>query len=189
MNMTQQAYAPAPAWYAPPQEWYPPPPPPPPKPTWWKRRWIWLTSVSVAVVVAGGAWFCVAYNTHQQELRVAHQQQVAAQQAEQQRQAAEQQRQVAEQARQAAEAKQLADAAQVKSDMQTTLDNDPTFGPCHLVVSDVRLVKADGNHYDGIATVHGPRGINHSVMVHVTVDDTNIMWRTDSGAFLWAAYE
>jgi hypothetical protein len=187
--MTQQAYGPAPAWYAPPQEWYPPPPPPPPKPTWWKRRWIWLTSVSVAVVVAGGAWFCVAYNTHQQELRVAHQQQVAAQAAEQQRQAAEQARQAAEQAAAKAAAQQLADAEQVKTDMQATLDRDPDFASYHFVVTQVRLVKADANHYDGIATVHGSRGIDHQVMLHVTVDGTNIMWRTDQGAFLWAVYE
>jgi hypothetical protein len=80
--MTQQAYGPAygpaPEWHGPPQEWYDPTPPP--KPTsWWKRRWIWWTAIIVAAAVAGMAWFCVAYNTHQQELRVAHQQQVAAQ--------------------------------------------------------------------------------------------------------------
>ena len=182
------SYPPAQEWY-PPQPPVPPQPPIPPKPTWWKRHWVWLTSVSVALVVAGGVWGSVAYNTHQHELQVQHEQQVAAQQAEQKRQAEEQARQAAEQAAAQAAAKVAADAAAVKADMQTTLDSDSTFASYHLVVTDVRLVKADNNHYDGIAVIHGPRGIPHNVILHVTVDDTTFMWRTDQGAFLWVTYE
>lgn len=189
--MTQQAYAygPPPGWYAPPppsQEWYPVPPPSKP---WWKRRWIWVTSISAALVVAGGVWGCIAYNTHQQELRVAHQQQVAAQQAEQQRQAAERAAEQQRQAEEAAAAQQRADADAVKVDMQRTLDSDPDMAPYHFVFTEVHLVRAGDNHYDGIATVHDFRGIDHSVIVHVTRDNTGIMWHTDQGAFAWAMYE
>ena len=141
--MTQQAYAPAygpaPEWHGPPQEWYDPTPPP--KPTsWWKRRWIWWTAIIVAAVVAGSAGASVAYNTHQHDLQVAHEQQVAAQAAEQARQAAEQ----AAAAQAALEAAQAALADQVKTSIQATLDSDSYFTQYHLVVTQVKLVPQSG---------------------------------------------
>jgi len=196
MTITQPQPIPYPPYsgysYPPPQEWYPPPPPAPPKPTWWKRPWVWLTSLSVAVVVVGGVWGSIAYDTHQQELRVAHEQQVAAQAAEHQRQVEEQARQAAEQAAAQAAAHQAAITEDIRADLQRQLDNDPDMGPYHIVVTEVHLVKADNSHYDGIATVHtnwrGP-GRDHSVMLHVTEDDHGLMWHTDPGQFAWLAYE
>ena len=80
-------------------------------------------------------------------------------------------------------------SAQVKEDMQHQLDTDSHFGPYHLQVEKVELVNKTGNQYEGIATVRGAKGIDHSVPVEVTADGDYILWKTEPRAFAWAILE
>ena len=78
---------------------------------------------------------------------------------------------------------------EVKTSLQHYLDADSDFAKYHLVVTDVTVIKADGNRYDGLATVHGAKSGDHKVVVHVTAGDSGGMWQTDNGAFLWVVGE
>ena len=77
----------------------------------------------------------------------------------------------------------------VKSSTQQDLDADSNFAKYHLVVEKVDVVKQTGNQYEGLATVRGPKGVDHQVRIEVTVDGDKSMWHTDPGAFVWAALE
>jgi hypothetical protein len=78
---------------------------------------------------------------------------------------------------------------QVKTSMQQTLDTDPQFARFHLVVSKVDVMHKSDNDYAGLAVVHGPKNVDHTVAVHVTSDGDRVMWQSDPGAFTWAALE
>ena len=148
------------------------------------KKIITAAAFIVAAVIGAVIWAGVASNNHQQA------QQRATQTAQQQQvdawYAAQQQQQAAAQAAQ----QQQALGAQVQSSLQNQLDTAAFFRQLHLKVTDVSLVRADPSRYDGIATVCGPSGAAHKVLVHVTVDATGaMMWHTDQGAFLWAVDE
>jgi hypothetical protein len=151
------------------------------------KKIITTAAFIVAAVIGAVIWAGVASNNHQQA------QQRATQTAQQQQQqadawyAAQRQQQAAAQA---AQQQQQALGVQVQLSLQNQLDTAAFFRQLHLKVTGVSLVRADPSRYDGIATVCGPSGAAHNVLVHVTVDATGaMMWHTDQGAFLWAVDE
>lgn len=77
----------------------------------------------------------------------------------------------------------------VKASMQSTLDTDAGFASFDLTVRSVTLVKAQGNEYDGLAKVSTPTGPERTVAVHVTFDGEQMLWKTEPGAFMFAAQE
>jgi hypothetical protein len=79
--------------------------------------------------------------------------------------------------------------SKVKTSMQQTFDTDQKLAQYHLVVSKVDVIHKSGNEYEGLAVVHSPKNVDHNVAVHVTAEVGRIMWRSDPGAFTWAALE
>jgi protein involved in sex pheromone biosynthesis len=78
----------------------------------------------------------------------------------------------------------------VKRSMQQTLSTDANFfSDYHLQVLKVVVVKTSGNEYQGMATVRTPKGTETDVPVQVTADGANVQWKTEPGAFLFAAQE
>ena len=80
-------------------------------------------------------------------------------------------------------------AATVRASMQRDLDNDPDLGKLGLKVVEVNLVNKAGNEYKGIATVKTRDGATHEVPVDVTADESNVLWETPPGAFVFAVEE
>lgn len=70
---------------------------------------------------------------------------------------------------------QVADS--VKQSMQQQFDTDPRWSQYGLYVTEVRLIKASGNEYHGMATVQTRNGTQHEVSVNVTADSSNVMWQ------------
>lgn len=76
-------------------------------------------------------------------------------------------------------------SVQVRGLLQKKLD-EPEMAEFHLKVDRVTLIHEDGHKYEGIATIEMD-GTTHDVPVHVVADGDNMMYQTDSGAFLFAA--
>ncbi len=66
--------------------------------------------------------------------------------------------------------------------MQQTFDTDPRFVQYHLVVSKVDVLKQNGNQYQGMAVVHGTKGIDHQIPIDITAEGDKILWHSDPGA-------
>jgi hypothetical protein len=78
---------------------------------------------------------------------------------------------------------------EVEQSMQEKFDSDPKFSKYDIRVEKVALVKESGNKYDGIATVHTPGSSDHEVSIDVVADRSNMMWKTQPGAFLFLIQE
>jgi maltose-binding protein MalE len=77
----------------------------------------------------------------------------------------------------------------VQQSMQQELDTNPDFSTYDLHVVKVVVIKASGNQYEGLATVRTKSGAEHAVSVDVTTDGEQIMWKTEPGAFVFAAQD
>ena len=73
--------------------------------------------------------------------------------------------------------------------MQQTFDTDSRFAQYHLVITKVDVLKQNGNQYQGMATVHGAKGIDHQVPIDITAEGDKILWRSEPGAFVWIVME
>ncbi|WP_293001559.1 hypothetical protein [Mycobacterium sp.] len=80
-------------------------------------------------------------------------------------------------------------STEVKESMQQTFRSDPNFSKYQLTVSKVDVMHKSGNDYEGLATVHSPKPVDHQVAIHVTAEGDKMMWQSDPGAFVWAAME
>lgn len=78
---------------------------------------------------------------------------------------------------------------QVRDSMQETLTTDPNFSDFEMVVVKVQLDEPSGGTYRGVATIKTPRGTERDVPVEVTVDGGDVKWKTEPGAFSFAAEE
>lgn len=78
---------------------------------------------------------------------------------------------------------------QVRDSMQETLTTDPNFSDFEMVVVKVELDEPSGGTYRGVATIKTPRGTERDVPVEVTVDGGDVKWKTEPGAFSFAAEE
>lgn len=77
---------------------------------------------------------------------------------------------------------------QIMDSMQEEFTTNRDLPP--LQVQNVELVHADGNRYEGIATVRSLKGTVRRVPVHVTADDDGRgLWQIDQGALMWAQLE
>jgi hypothetical protein len=79
--------------------------------------------------------------------------------------------------------------SKVKTSIQQTIDTDQQLARYHLVVSKVDVIHKSGNEYEGLAVVHSPKNVDHDIAVHVSWEGGRVMWRSDPGAFTWAALE
>jgi hypothetical protein len=73
--------------------------------------------------------------------------------------------------------------------MQHQLDTDQGLAQYHLSVQKVTVILEFGNDYQGLATIRTTKGTERDVPIHVTAVKDNVIWRTDPGAFLFAAQE
>jgi len=73
--------------------------------------------------------------------------------------------------------------------MQKAFDTDSRFAPYHLQVEKVDVAKRTGNQYEGIAVVRSAKGIDHDVLVQVTVEHTQVIWKTKPDAFAFLVME
>jgi hypothetical protein len=80
-------------------------------------------------------------------------------------------------------------SSQVQDSMQEMLTTDPNFSDFEMVVVKVQLEEPSGSEYEGVATVKTPRGTERDVPVEVTADGSDVQWRTEPGAFSFAAEE
>jgi hypothetical protein len=71
-----------------------------------------------------------------------------------------------------------------KRSMQQTFDIYAELQDAHLKVTDVRVLKRDGKRYLGVARVIHD-GTIRDVPVQMTVDGSNVLWKTERGAFLF----
>jgi hypothetical protein len=78
---------------------------------------------------------------------------------------------------------------QVRESMQETLTNDPNFSDFEMVVVKVHLDEPSGTEYNGVATIKTAKGTEREVPVEVTADGSDLQWRTEPGAFGFAAQE
>lgn len=79
--------------------------------------------------------------------------------------------------------------ATVKESMQQQLSTDSSFSQYHLQVQSVEVVNKSGNQYEGMAVVRSTNGIDHNVMIEVTVDGDRVLWQSPPGSFAFAALE
>ena len=77
----------------------------------------------------------------------------------------------------------------VRDSMQETLTNDPNFSDIEMVVVKVHLDEPSGTEYNGVATIKTAEGTEREVPVEVTADGSDLQWRTEPGAFGFAAQE
>jgi len=80
-------------------------------------------------------------------------------------------------------------ADRVRQSMQHQLDTDQGLAQYHLSVHKVTVILEFGNDYQGLATIRTKKGTERDVPIHVTAVKDNVIWRTDPGAFLFAAQE
>jgi hypothetical protein len=71
-----------------------------------------------------------------------------------------------------------------KRSMQQTFDIYAELQDAQLKVIDVRVLERDGERYSGIARVIHD-GTTHDVPVEMTVDGSNVFWKTERGAFMF----
>lgn len=74
----------------------------------------------------------------------------------------------------------------VKTSMQEKFDSDPQFKDSHMTVTSVQVLKQGDNKFQGIAKITH-EGASHDVLVEITADRNNVIWRTDPGAFMFLA--
>jgi hypothetical protein len=86
--------------------------------------------------------------------------------------------------KEADEARTLSLETQVKNNMQEFFDNPANNYPLRITVSEVQLVKESDGKYEGIATMQMAGYSVHQVLVHVSADGRNVLWRIDPGALL-----
>ena len=75
-------------------------------------------------------------------------------------------------------------AESTKASMQQTFDIFGELRDAQLTVTDVQVLKRDGNRCQGIAKVIHD-GTTHDVPVDMTVDGSNVLWKTKRGAFMF----
>jgi hypothetical protein len=80
-------------------------------------------------------------------------------------------------------------AGRVQQSVQHQLDTDQGLAQYHLSVPKITVIWEFGNDYQGLATIRTKKGTERNVPIHVTADKDNMIWRTDPGAFLFAAQE
>jgi len=80
-------------------------------------------------------------------------------------------------------------AGRVMQSVQHQLDTDQDLAQYHLSVQKVSVIPEFGNDYQGLATIRTKKGTERNVPIRVTADKDNMIWRTDPGAFLFAAQE
>ena len=74
----------------------------------------------------------------------------------------------------------------VKRGLQEQLEKNPSLKDEYLVVSDVAVVKEQGNRYRGIATIVF-EGEAREIPIGITADGENVMFEVAPGAFLFIA--
>lgn len=74
----------------------------------------------------------------------------------------------------------------VQQAMQHKFDTDKHFEAFDLTVKKVRLVKQEGNHYQGVARVMY-KGEGHDVLLDVTADDEMVIWKAEPTTLLFLA--
>lgn len=91
----------------------------------------------------------------------------------------------AEQRRRAEDAAIAQLETEVRMDMQSyfSAPDYPLVGD-HIVVHSLSLVRTSDTTYEGMAEMSALGGAVRDVNVHVTADDRNLMWRTDTGALV-----
>jgi uncharacterized secreted protein with C-terminal beta-propeller domain len=72
----------------------------------------------------------------------------------------------------------------VKASMQNTFNSEDRFKEFRLSVTHVQVIKQDNKRYQGIATVIHD-GTAHNVPVEIITDGSNVIWKTDPGAFMF----
>lgn len=76
----------------------------------------------------------------------------------------------------------------VKTSMEEKFATDADFKKWNLTVRSVDLVKQGANKYQGLAHIDY-KNTTHDVPIEVSADGDNIMWKTEPGAFLFAAQD
>ncbi len=72
----------------------------------------------------------------------------------------------------------------VQQSMQERFTADPQMSKFGLRVKKVVAIKEAGNKYQGVATIQY-KGTERQVPVHITAEGENVIWRTDTGAFMF----
>ena len=147
-----------------------------PKP---RFRGAWIAGIATAAVLAVGGLFVAAVPSLHEDVvagtATANHADVVAAAADRKAQAEADQR--------AADAAYLRSLdLQVKQDVQRILDaKDMGIA---ITVLDVTLIKVGPNKYEGMTTMQAAGYRPHQIAIHVTADDQNVMWSTDTGALL-----
>jgi capsular polysaccharide biosynthesis protein len=76
-------------------------------------------------------------------------------------------------------------AERTKTSMQQMFDIVSELREAQLTVTNVQVLKRDGNRYQGMANVIHD-GTTHDVPVDMRVDGSNVFWKTEPGAFMFA---
>jgi len=66
--------------------------------------------------------------------------------------------------------------------MQETFDTDADYSKYGLRVTDITVMKVQGNQYQGLATITY-EGKEHPLSVDITYDGETFMWRVEGGGF------
>jgi hypothetical protein len=80
-------------------------------------------------------------------------------------------------------------AGRVMQSVQHQLNSDPGLYKYDLSVEKVTVIPEFGNDYQGMATIRTKKGTEREVLIHVTALKDDMLWRTEPGAFLFAAQE
>jgi hypothetical protein len=78
---------------------------------------------------------------------------------------------------------------QVRESMNQYLSTDEQFRDVGVQVTSITVMRSVGTMFEGQATVSTRKGKDHPVNVHINYDGDTLLWRTDPGAFLFAAQE
>lgn len=74
----------------------------------------------------------------------------------------------------------------VKASMQEKFNSDSQFKQFHLKVNSVLVARQTSTQFQGIADITY-EGSSHQVSVAITADRGRVIWKTESGAFLFVA--
>jgi hypothetical protein len=146
-----------------------------------KFRWTWVVATMVAVAVLSGVGFLAAPFVRDGKLvtgvAIANSAEVTEYADERKAQ------EIADQ--KARDAALLTDLEkQLKQNMQKYFDDPANDKGLPITVIDVAAVKVGENKYEAMATMRAGNYTPRQVPIHVTADDRNIMWSSDSGALL-----
>jgi hypothetical protein len=75
---------------------------------------------------------------------------------------------------------------QVSSLLQQKINEDPTLSRYGLVVTNVVVIREEGNKYKGVADVM-MNGEKHEVSLSILADGDSVMYEADPGSFLFVA--